>query len=435
MAKQIPLPKQYPIPSNWCWVNMGKLVSMKSGFPFDSKRFSPEPEEKRPLIRIRDIVKGETETFTDEDCPDEYIIKAGEILIGMDGDFNVAKWRSTDALLNQRVCCIESNSELLLGDFLYYYLPDPLKKINDATPSVTVKHLSTKTLNQTPLPLPPLPEQQRIVDRIESLFSKLDEAREKAQAVVDGFELRKSAILHQAFMGELTKEWRQEHGVGMESWEQKKFSELCEIVRGGSPRPAGSPEFYGGNIPFMKVADITQNNSPFVSMTEHTIKEAGLKKTRMVEPNTLLLTNSGATLGVPAITTIQTTLNDGIAAFLNLDSDCLMFYYYFWTSKTSELRGINKGAAQPNLNTQIIGNVNIDLPSKGEQLQIVCVLDSLLSKEQQAKDAAEAVLDQIDTMKKAILARAFRGELGTNNPAEESAEELLKTVLNQNGAH
>jgi type I restriction enzyme S subunit len=221
----------------------------------------------------------------------------------------------------------------------------------------------------------------------------------------------------------------------MESWEQKKFSELCEIVRGGSPRPAGSPEFYGGNIPFMKVADITQNNSPFVSMTEHTIKEAGLKKTRMVEPNTLLLTNSGATLGVPAITTIQTTLNDGIAAFLNLDSDCLMFYYYFWTSKTSELRGINKGAAQPNLNTQIIGNVNIDLPSKGEQLQIVCVLDSLLSKEQQAKDAAEAVLDQIDTMKKAILARAFRGEMGTNNPAEESAEELLKTVLNQNGAH
>jgi type I restriction enzyme S subunit len=59
----------------------------------------------------------------------------------------------------------------------------------------------------------------------------------------------------------------------------------------------------------------------------------------------------------------------------------------------------------------------------------------LLSKEQQAKDAAEAVLDQIDTMKKAILARAFRGELGTNDPAEESAEELLKTVLNQNGAH
>ena len=295
----------------------------------------------------------------------------------------------------------------------------------------TFLELSGRKAALIEFPLAPLPEQHRIVTRIESLFSKLDEAKEKAQTVVDGFELRKSAILHKAFTGELTERWRKEHGVGLDSWKRKKYSEICSVVRGGSPRPAGSIEFYNGNIPFMKVADITRNPGPYVNSTEYTIKEAGLKKTRMVKSNTLLLTNSGATLGVPAICTFDTTFNDGIAAFLGLDPDYLLFHYYYWTSKTSELRGINKGAAQPNLNTEIIGAVEINLPKAAEQKEIIYILGKLLENEQQARDAAEAVLAQIDAMKKAILARAFRGELGTNNPEEASAAEMLNTVLGE----
>ena len=303
----------------------------------------------------------------------------------------------------------------------------------DLSPFVTGSaqpKLTQEKLNSIPIPLPPSSEQQRIVDRIEYLFSKLDEAKEKAQSVLDSFETRKAAILHKAFTGELTAKWRAEHGVEMDSWTHHAFHELCAaIVRGGSPRPAGSPEFYDGPIPFMKVADITRNNSPYVSSAEYSIKEAGLKKTRMVGANTLLLTNSGATLGVPAICTFETTFNDGIAAFLGLPEDTLLFYYYFWTSKTSDLRAINKGAAQPNLNTTIIGDVEIDVPSDPEKYEIVRVLESLFTKEEQAKGAAEAVLEKIDLLKKSILARAFRGELGTNDPTEESALELLKNIL------
>ena len=95
-----------------------------------------------------------------------------------------------------------------------------------------------------------------------------------------------------------------------ESWEWRKLNDLADIVRGGSPRPAGSPVFYGGNIPFLKVADLTREKSMYVTKHTSTIKEAGLNKTREVEANTLLLTNSGATLGVPKICTFQTTFND-----------------------------------------------------------------------------------------------------------------------------
>lgn len=321
----------------------------------------------------------------------------------------------------------------LFGDTGNRYLLHYLNSFNYAgyVNGTTRLKLTRASMDTIPIPLPPLAEQQRIVDRIESLFAKLDEAKEKAQAVLDSFETRKAAILHKAFTGELTAKWREEHGVRMESWEHHQFSDLCAIVRGGSPRPAGDPRYYDGNIPFMKVADITRNDSPYVSKVEYSIKKEGLKKTRMVEANTLLLTNSGATLGAPAITTIRTTFNDGIAAFIGLDIDSLLFYYYFWTSKTAFLRSINMGAAQPNLNTKLIGEVEIDVPQTAERVEIARVLNALLSKEQQAKEAAEAVLDQIDLMKKSILARAFRGELGTNDPSEESAVELLRQVIEQ----
>lgn len=258
MAKEIKLPEKTVVPSNWSWTEMGKLVQTKTGYPFDSKRFSDGRKGGRPLVRIRDVLRGNTETFTDEVCSEEYTVHFGDILIGMDGDFNTAKWRSGDSLLNQRVCRIKSAGGLLLNDFLYYYLPIPLKRINEITPSVTVKHLSTKTLDNLPLPLPPIQEQHRIVARIESLFAKLDEAKEKAQAVVDGFELRKSAILHKAFTGELTERWRKERGVGLDSWEEICFGDL--ILSGPQNGLYKPKDVYGSGIKILRIDGFYDGN-------------------------------------------------------------------------------------------------------------------------------------------------------------------------------
>lgn len=139
-----------------------------------------------------------------------------------------------------------------------------------------------------------------------------------------------------------------------ESWEWTTIGELCDVVRGGSPRPAGSKEFYDGPIPFLKVADLTHDEGIYVYMAQNSIKEAGLSKTRMIEADTLLLTNSGATLGVPKINTFPTTINDGIAAFLFLSNDIKLYVYWFLKSKTNSFRRIDQGAAQPNLNTDLI---------------------------------------------------------------------------------
>lgn len=414
----------YKLPGNWCWTYLTKAAECLDNFrkPINATERAGR-NGNVPYYGATGQVGWIDDFLTDEDL----------VLLGEDGAPFLDLIKDKAYLITGKAW-VNNHAHILrslFGDTGNRYLLHYLNSFNYAgyVNGTTRLKLTRASMDTIPIPLPPLAEQQRIVDRIESLFAKLDEAKEKAQAVVDSFETRKAAILHKAFTGELTAKWREEHGVGMDSWEHHQFSDLCAIVRGGSPRPAGDPRYYDGNIPFMKVADITRNDSPYVSKVEYSIKEEGLKKTRMVEANTLLLTNSGATLGVPAITTIRTTFNDGIAAFIGLDIDSLLFYYYFWTSKTAFLRSINMGAAQPNLNTKLIGEVEIDVPQTAERVEIARVLNALLSKEQQAKEAAEAVLDQIDLMKKSILARAFRGELGTNDPSEESAVELLKKII------
>ena len=404
----------YKLPKNWCWVYAPHIFDIEYGKGLPTKQLS---DTGYPVFGAN----GQIGFYS------EYMYKEPQALMSCRGAYSGTMNKSLPYSYVTSNSLIISSPRGLMGTDCIYYLFSALN-VSELISGTAQPQVTVQAFDGFPIPLSPLAEQQRIVDRIESLFAKLDEAKEKAQAVVDSFETRKAAILHKAFTGELTAKWREEHGVGMDSWEHHQFSDLCAIVRGGSPRPAGDPRYYDGNIPFMKVADITRNDSPYVSKVEYSIKEEGLKKTRMVEANTLLLTNSGATLGVPAITTIRTTFNDGIAAFIGLDIDSLLFYYYFWTSKTAFLRSINMGAAQPNLNTKLIGEVEIDVPQTAERVEIARVLNALLSKEQQAKEAAEAVLDQIDLMKKSILARAFRGELGTNDPSEESAVELLKQL-------
>lgn len=409
--------KPYKLPTNWCWVKLSAVCSLENG---------EKCAEKGLIYLDAKTLRGVTEPKTRDSG---IVVNKNQKVILVDGENSgevfVIPYRgymgSTFKIIN-----IAGNIDEM---YIRYFIEQNREKLRNSKIGSAIPHLNKELFFNLELPLPSLNEQKRIVSHIDSFFAKLDEAKEKAQEVVDGFETREAAILHKAFSGELTAKWREENEISMTTWKHHNFSDLCKIVRGGSPRPAGSPEFYGGDIPFMKVADITRITTPYVESTEHFIKPAGLKKTRMVKSNTLLLTNSGATLGVPAICTFDTTFNDGIAAFLDLEPKSLLFYYYFWTMKTPELRAINKGAAQPNLNTDIIGAVELDVPSLDEQLVIAEMLEKFISKEKQVKETAESVIEQIDTLKKAILARAFRGELATNDPSEESAVELLKRVL------
>ena len=144
-----------------------EICKVQCGFAFDSKKFT-EDDSFSPLIRIRDVKRGFTQTYYTGEFSSEYIVHKGDLLVGMDGEFNIARWNSEDALLNQRVCRIVANSKVN-EEYLRFYLKRTLKLIESKTSFVTVKHLSAKELNVLKLNLPCMEDQQRISKRLSIL--------------------------------------------------------------------------------------------------------------------------------------------------------------------------------------------------------------------------------------------------------------------------
>ncbi len=216
-------------------------------------------------------------------------------------------------------------------------------------------------------------------------------------------------------------------------WAWLQIKCLCDVVRGGSPRPAGDLRYYDGDIPFLKVADITRTSSAHLETYSYSIKKAGLQKTRKVSANTLLLSNSGATLGVPKICLIEATFNDGIAAFLGLNKNHLLYHYYFWTSKTKELRAINQGAAQPNLNTDLIKEVFFPVCSSDEMIEVTKEIEEKLSVCDQIGKEIDGNLQKTEALRQSILKRAFSGKLVAQDPKDDPAFVLLERIKAEKG--
>ena len=175
---------------------------------------------------------------------------------------------------------------------------------------------------------------------------------------------------------------------------------------------------------------MTKDSQMFVRTYTATIKEAGLKKTRMVSANTLLLTNSGATLGVPKICTFETTFNDGIAAFLYLTEELKPYLYWFLCAMTDIFRNINQGTAQPNLNTDIIKETLFAVPPIAEQRRIINKIEEL-SPIIDKYSLAQNKLSQLNSdiyacIKKSILYEAIQGRLVPQDASEEPATILLQ---------
>lgn len=167
-------------------------------------------------------------------------------------------------------------------------------------------------------------------------------------------------------------------GVLPDEWKGTLIKNICRVVRGSSPRPAGSPLFFDGNfLPWATVADLTNSDDMYLTSTKSMLTEAGAERTRITDPGTLMLTNSGATLGVPKISSIRCGANDGIAMLLELDGIVTEYAYYYLASKTQYFRDvIAPGVGQPNLNTDLIGDFPIPMPPLAEQKKIAQILSS-----------------------------------------------------------
>lgn len=197
------------------------------------------------------------------------------------------------------------------------------------------------------------------------------------------------------------------HGLPS-SWVWTRLQDVFEISRGGSPRPAGDPRYFGGPIPWITVREITRDSEAFLTQTDGGLTEEGATRSRFVNPGDLLLTNSGATLGVPKISRIRGCINDGVAVLrLFHESPLNDFAYLYLYSQTSIFRAVNQGMGQPNLNTPIIAGWFFPLPSLAEQSRIVNKVNELLAICDELGGALARARDESRRLLEAVLHEAL----------------------------
>ena len=266
-----------------------------------------------------------------------------------------------------------------------------------------------------PMPLPPLSEQRRLVARIESLFAKLDAAREKVQSVLDSHETRKAALLHDAFAGKLTAKWREEQGITFESWHSDTLKNLCEKITDGthhSPPNAETGDYMYITAKNIKETGIELDNVTYVTTAVH--KE--IYSRCDVQKGDVLYIKDGATTGIATVNPLDEPFSLlSSVAVLRPHKDLLLSSYLKHLLNSAEQRSKMirnmSGNAITRLTLSKIKATSIKVCSLPEQQEIVRILDRLLAREQRARKAAEETLTAIDRMKQSILARAFRGEL------------------------
>lgn len=464
----------------WLRVSLNDICSVLNGYAFKSSGFTNK-KTGMPLIRIRDVQHSTVETYYSGDYPSEYIVNVGDILVGMDGDFNCKKWKNIPALLNQRVCKIEVISKYYINDFLYYSLPPYLTEINLWTSAVTVKHLSSFAIQEIPLPLPPLNEQKRIVAKLDAIMPSIDAVNERLGKVPRILKRFRQSVLTAAVTGRLTEQWREEHpevesaevllekirqdrekcfkqecedakkdgkrlpklnisekkaelsGVDL-SWINIEIQQIYNVETGATPLKSDSTYYENGTIPWIKSGDV-QNCDVFSCeerITEKALKETNVKYYPM---NSLLIAmyGEGKTRGQIGKIKFKATSNQACAALVNpdLDESTVNYTYLFGLSQYEQLRMQAAGGNQPNLNLTKIKEWIIPLPPLEEQKEIVRQVEKLFTLADTVEAHYQKAKARVDKLSQSVLAKAFRGELVPQDPNDESAEKLLERILEE----
>lgn len=390
----------------WSTAPLGTLIDLINGAPFDSNLFNRDKRGK-PLIRIRDVGKDDTETWFNGEFEDRYLVRQGDLLVGLDGDFRAAEWRGEEALLNQRVCKLVPKTELLDQRFMLHHLAGWLDAIWEETSATTVKHLSSKTIQEIPFPVPPLDEQKRIVEALDNHLARLD----KALADLNHADSQ-TLVFRRSIFNSLLNPQVSEAEPGVESitslptgWVSKCLGDIAQVTMGQSP-PGSSYNQNGQGIPFF------QGKAEFG--TKHpTVRQWTTAGTKFVESGDILM-SVRAPVGPTNIADTHCAIGRGLAgirAGATLDQAYLIWYL---KHVEASIQSRGKGTTFDAISGNDLRDTVVSLPPLDEQRRIVETLDDHLSRLDSTRKSIESQRSSIQTMRRSLLNKAFNGELGTN---------------------
>lgn len=391
--------------AGWEIKKLNEVLKIQNGYAFDSKLFTSD-RDGMPLIRIRDIKDGIGTVINYKGKFDnKYEVKAGDFLIGMDGEFGCYEWKGEAALLNQRVCKLQEFNTNLNARFLFYGINKYLKAIEDVTAFTTVKHISSKQIENIEFPIPPLPEQQRIVAILDETFAVIDKAKANTEK-----NLKNSKELFESYLqGVFTKK----------NWEEEELGNLCHLItKGSSPKWQGIKYVDKPGVLFVTSENVGQGKM-LLTVRKYVEEKFNLKDKKSILKRGDVLTNIvGASIGRTAIYDVDDIANINQAVcILRCNPNLILNNYLMNLLNSPFLRKIlhenEVNTARANLSLGFFNKLSIPYPTIEEQQTIVRQLDAIQAETKRLESIFQQKLTDLEELKKSILQKAFNGELNT----------------------
>jgi type I restriction enzyme S subunit len=381
------------IPKDWEVAKLKDTCELIRGTEPGSKTYNNEGKGFK-FIRVSDISKQILETvFVDEKPENLVFCRKENVLLALDGVPGIVA-KGMEGVISSGIRIVKPVNKID-NDFLFYILQHSIvqKVIMNYTTGTTIKHAS-RAVDFITIPLPPLGEQQKIAE----ILSTVDYAIQKTNEIIAKTERLKKGLMHELLTkGIGHKEFKDtEIGRIPENWEVARLGDVAYVKRGASPRPKGDPKYFGGNIPWIKISDLSKyKKGIYLLTTDDTVTEEGRKRSVYVTDNSLIISNSG-TIGEPAI--VKTgrggCIHDGLILITPLTKVEKLFLYYFFEHKKGEIQIHAQKGTQDNMNTTLWRMVKLPLPSIPEQQKItetLLTIDKKLENEKNEKAKLERI--------------------------------------------
>ncbi|WP_350300235.1 restriction endonuclease subunit S [Peribacillus frigoritolerans] len=425
----------YKVPKNWVWTNLKSLFEINMGqspkgeFTTDDSSYTPLIGGPADMGKDFPKVSRYTKKATKLSSEDDLIISIRATI----GKTNIADGQYC---LGRGVAGIKSGKiETKLLRFYIETIQSYLSKISTGT---TFKQISKKNIEDISFPLPPLSEQKRIVEKIERLLSKIDEAKQLIEEAKDSFEPRRNAILDKAFRGEFNgQEIDLKELDGMNyfipsNWNWMSLEDVCELI---SDCPHSTPKYIeDGQYPAIRTSDVHFGKID-ISKARRVSEKDYLERTRNTQPQKgdIIYCREGTIGNAGIIEDEIVCLAQRVVLFRPNKVKALPKYFVYLLNSPIMLRQVFSNISQttsPRINISTLRKLRLPIAPIEIQQNIVNIIEKNLEIEQRANNLCK-LEGNLDALRQSILSKAFQGELGTNNPSEESSVELLKEVLQE----
>jgi len=452
------------LPESWVWTTLGEITEPSN------EKVNPSKIQEMPYVGLKHIAKNTGRLldhgFSSGVRSTKTKFYRGDLLYGKLRPYlNKVYVADFDGVCSTDILVFPKSPSISNKYLLYRFLcSDFVEYANRNVSGVQHPRVNFKTLSRFPTPLPPLPEQHRIVARIEEFFTKLDAGVGALKKIKAQLKRYRQAVLKYAFEGKLTEGWREAHRGELElasallerikeerkksakgkykelppldasglaelpeGWVWTRLGEVCNTTSGGTPLRS-KREYYGGSIPWLKSGELKDN---IIHQSEESITETGLSNSsaKVFPKGTLLIALYGATVWKLGKLGIDAATNQAICGIFNIYGALEENYLFsYLISYRGNLLSNRFGGAQSNISQEIVRNIMIPLPPLAEQLKIVEEIEHQLSVADETEKVVDQNLKRSKRLRQSILKKAFEGKLVPQDPNDEPAEKLLERI-------